>query len=112
MDKNFDGEQQKGEPGVPNAVIYLQNGNRVETDKDGLFSVANVLPGWYVGTLDFSSVPGYTIAPNAFVLEKESQSRLVRLEPGGLSRMNFAVTPVQEEGLAPVQESVQEEVKP
>ena len=112
VDKNFDGEQQKGEPGVPNAVIYLQNGNRVETDKDGLFSVANILPGWYVGTLDFSSVPGYTIAPNAFVLEKESQSRLVRLEPGGLSRMNFAVTPVQEEGLAPVQESVQEEVKP
>ncbi|MEY2977453.1 MAG: hypothetical protein RLZZ435_1592 [Cyanobacteriota bacterium] len=105
VDKNFDGEQQEGEPGVPNAVIFLQNGNRIETDKDGLFSVANILPGWYVGTLDLSSVPGYTIAPNAFVLERESQSRMVRLEPGGMARMNFAITPAQED-------SLQEEVQP
>jgi len=95
VDKNFDGEQQEGEPGVPNAVVFLQNGNRIETDKDGLFSVANILPGWYVGTLDLSSVSGYTIAPNAFVLEKESQSRMVRVGPGGMARMNFALTPVQ-----------------
>ena len=97
VDKNFDGEQQRGEPGVPNAVIYLQNGNRIETDRDGLFSVANLLPGWHVGTLDLSSVPGYTIAPNPHLLERESQSRLVRLEPGGMARMNFAITPIQEE---------------
>ena len=116
VDKNFDGEQQKGEPGVPNAVVYLQNGNRIETDKDGLFSVANILPGWYVGTLDFTSVPGYTIAPNAYLLERESQSRMVRVEPGGMARMNFAVTPVQESVQDPGQESGQnpgqEEVKP
>jgi uncharacterized repeat protein (TIGR01451 family) len=109
VDKNFDGEQQAGEPGVPNAVVFLQNGNRIETDKDGLFSVANILPGWYVGTLDLSSVPGYTIAPNAFVLEKESQSRMVRVEPGGMARMNFAITPVQG---AAGQGADQEEVRP
>ena len=36
-DKNFDGEQQPGEPGIPNAVIFLQDGNRITTDADGFF---------------------------------------------------------------------------
>jgi len=99
VDKNFDGEQQKGEPGVPNAVIFLENGTRITTDANGLFSVANVLPGAHVGVLDLSSLPGYSLAPNTRFRERNSQSRLVRLEPGGLVRMNFAVTPAfKEEG--------------
>lgn len=99
VDKNFDGEQQKGEPGVPNAVIFLANGTRITTDANGLFSVANVLPGAHVGVLDLSSLPGYSLAPNTRFRERNSQSRLVRLEPGGLVRMNFAVTPAfKEEG--------------
>jgi uncharacterized repeat protein (TIGR01451 family) len=44
VDKNFDGQQQPGEPGVPNAVIFMDDGNRILTDPDGLFSLANVLP--------------------------------------------------------------------
>lgn len=97
VDKNFDGEQQYGEPGVPNAVVFMQNGNRIVTDQDGLFSVGNVLPGWHTGVLDLTSVPGYTLAPNPYILKKESQSQAVRLEGGGTARMNFAVTPVVEE---------------
>jgi len=93
VDKNFDGEQQSGEPGVPNAVIYLENGNRIITDADGLFSVANVLPGNHTGILDFTSIPEYRLAPNLRFSEANSKSRLVRLEPGGLVRMNFGVTP-------------------
>lgn len=93
VDKNFDGEQQPGEPGVPNAVVFLDDGNRILTDPDGLFSVANVLAGNRVGTLDLTSLPGYTLAPNLYRLADNSQSRLVRLEPGGLARMNFGVTP-------------------
>ncbi|OKH19922.1 DUF11 domain-containing protein [[Limnothrix rosea] IAM M-220] len=96
VDKNFDGEQQFGEPGVPNAVVFMENGNRIVTDKDGLFSVANVYPGWHTGALDLTSVPGYTLAPNPYILRKESQSQAVRVEPGGLARLNFAVTPVVE----------------
>lgn len=92
-DKNFDGEQQSGEPGIPNAVIFLEDGNRITTDPNGLFSVANVLPGYRTGVLDLSSVPGYTLAPNRHFSERNSQSRLVHLAPGGLVRMNFAVTP-------------------
>ncbi|BAY34856.1 hypothetical protein NIES2107_67660 [Nostoc carneum NIES-2107] len=93
VDRNFDGEQQPGEKGIPNAVIFLEDGNRITTDPNGLFSVANVLPGNHTGVLDLSSVNGYTLAPNEKFRERNSQSRLVRLEPGGLVRMNFAVTP-------------------
>jgi uncharacterized repeat protein (TIGR01451 family) len=93
VDKNFDGEQQRGEPGVPNAVIFMDDGNRIVTDPNGLFSVANVIAGNRTGALDLSSLPGYTLAPNLYRIEANSQSRLVRLAPGGLARMNFAVTP-------------------
>ncbi|OUL36762.1 hypothetical protein BV372_05945 [Nostoc sp. T09] len=93
VDKNFDGEQQPGEPGMPNAVIFMEDGNRITTDPNGLFSIANVLPGNHTGVLDLSMLPGYTLAPNQRFRERNSQSRLVRLEPGGLVRMNFAVTP-------------------
>ena len=96
VDKNFDGEQQKGEPGIPNAVIYLANGNRIITDADGLFSVANVLPGYHTGILDLTTIPEYRLAPNLRFSESNSKSRLVNLEPGGLVRMNFGVTPTAE----------------
>lgn len=93
VDRNFDGEQQPGEPGVPNAVIFLEDGNRITTDAKGVFSVVNALPGYRTGVLDLSSIPGYTLAPNRYFRERNSQSRLVHLAPGGLVRMNFAVTP-------------------
>lgn len=98
VDKNFDGQQQPGEEGVPNAVIFMDDGNRVVTDPDGLFSLANVIAGNRSGTLDITSLPGYTLAPNLYWIEGNSQSRLVRLQPGGLARMNFAVTPAYGEG--------------
>ncbi len=97
-DKNFDGEQQNGEAGIPNAVIFLDDGNRVVTDADGLFSVQKMLPGHRTGTLDLESLPGYTLAPNLYFNERNSRSRLVKLAPGGLVRMNFGVTPTFGEG--------------
>ncbi|MHC5820284.1 MAG: hypothetical protein ACYT04_31550 [Nostoc sp.] len=97
VDKNSDGEQQPGEPGVPNAVIFMEDGNRITTDPNGLFSLANVLPGYHTGVLDLSSLSGYTLAPNEKFKERNSQSRLVHLQPGGLVRMNFAVTPTFQE---------------
>lgn len=97
VDKNFDGEQQQGEPGVPNAVIFMDDGNRITTDANGLFSMVNVIAGSRTGTLDLTSLPGYSLAPNKFVIERNSQSRLVRLAPGGMARMNFAVTPAYQE---------------
>lgn len=96
-DKNFDGEQQSGEAGIPNAVIFLDDGNRVVTDADGLFSVQKMLPGQRTGTIDLASLPGYTLAPNLNFSERNSLSRLVNLSPGGLVKMNFGVTPTFQE---------------
>ena len=93
VDKNFDGEQQLGEPGIPNAVIYMDDGNRIVTDANGLYSLSSVLSGSRTLALDLTSVPGYTLAPNLYFIERNSQSRLVRLAPGALGRVNFAVTP-------------------
>ncbi|SRR5579883_991025 len=98
VDKNFDGEQQPGEPGVPNAVIFMDDGNRVTTDANGLFSLPYSISGTRTGTLDLTSLPGYTIAPNLYRIEANSPSRLVQLAPGSTVRMNFAVTPSFKEG--------------
>jgi uncharacterized repeat protein (TIGR01451 family) len=94
VDKNFDGEQQPGEPGIPNAVVYMDDGNRIVTDANGLYSLSNVLSGSRTLAIDLTSVPGYTLAPNLYFAERNSQSRLVRLAPGSLNRVNFGVTPV------------------
>jgi uncharacterized repeat protein (TIGR01451 family) len=93
VDKNFDGEQQLGEAGIPNAVVILDDGNRIVTDADGLYSVACMLPGHRSGVLDLTSLPGYTLSPNLYFSERNSQSRLVNLAPSGMVRMNFGVTP-------------------
>jgi len=94
IDKNGDGEQQPDEKGVPNAVIFMDDGNRITTDERGLFSLGGVISGDRSGTLDLTSVPGYKIAENIRFIERNSQSRLVRIAPGSLVRMNFAVTSV------------------
>lgn len=93
VDKNFDGEQQPNEPGVPNAVIYMDDGNRIVTDANGLFSLANVISGYRSATLDLTSLPGYALAPNNYFIERNSPSRMVKLAPSSLARVNFGVTP-------------------
>ncbi len=98
VDKNFDGEQQPNEPGVPNAVIYMDDGNRIVTDANGLYSLANVISGYRSAALDLTSLPGYSLAPNKYFIETNSPSRLVKLAPGSMVRVNFAVTPAFSEG--------------
>jgi hypothetical protein len=97
VDKNFDGQQQANEPGIPNAVIFTDDGNRITTDVNGLFSVQSAVAGYRTGTLDLTSLPGYTLAPNLYFSERNSASRLIKLAPGGIIRMNFGVTPTARE---------------
>jgi uncharacterized repeat protein (TIGR01451 family) len=98
VDKNFDGEQQPNEPGIPNAVIYMDDGNRIVTDANGLYSLANVISGYRSAALDLTSLPGYSLAPNKYFIETNSPSRLVKLAPGSMVRVNFGVTPAFSEG--------------
>jgi uncharacterized repeat protein (TIGR01451 family) len=97
VDKNFDGQQQGNEPGIPNAVIFMDDGNRVTTDSNGLFSIQSAVAGYRTGALDLGSLPGYSLAPNLYFSERNSRSRLVKLAPGGIVRMNFGVTPTARE---------------
>ncbi len=93
VDRSRDGEQQAGEPGVPNAVVILDDSTRIVADANGLFSLASVTAGYHTAALDMQSVPGYVIARNRRFKERNSQSRLVNVQPGGMVRLNFGVVP-------------------
>ena len=95
VDRSRDGEQQSGEPGLPYAVVLLDDSTRIVADVNGLFSVANVTAGYHAAALDMTSVPGYVLARNHRFIERNSQSRLVRVSPGGTIRLNFGVVPAQ-----------------
>ena len=94
IDKNGDGEKQVDEPGIVNAAILTDDGLRVITDEYGRFTIASVYPGYRSAAIDLNSIPGYQIAENPKIHERNSISRMVRVTPGSLARMNFAVTPV------------------
>ena len=93
VDRNGDGEMQRDEPGIANAIVVLDDGTQIVTDEKGLFSVANVASGPRIAALDLTSVPGYRIAPGRLRAHR-GPSRLVRLMPGGLARINFGLAPL------------------
>ena len=95
VDRNRDGEQEAGEPGLPNAVVILDDSTRIVADANGLFSLATVTAGYHSAALDMQSVPGYTLARNHRFKERNSQSRLVHVQPGGMVRLNFGVVPTE-----------------
>lgn len=98
VDRNRDGEQQAGETGFPNAVVLLDDGTRIVADPNGLFSSPTVTAGYHTATLDMQSVPGFTLARNHRFRERNSQSRLVHLQPGGMVRLNFGIVPLDTAG--------------
>ena len=73
-------------------------GIRIVTDANGLYSLANVISGYRSAALDLTSLPGYSLAPNKYFIETNSPSRLVKLAPGSMVRVNFGVTPAFSEG--------------
>lgn len=92
VDRSRDGEQQDGEPGLPGAVVLLDDSTRIVADANGLFSLAAVPAGYHSAVLDMQSVPGYVLARGRFK-ERRSQSRMVHITPGGMARLNFGVVP-------------------
>jgi hypothetical protein len=90
VDKNGDGEKQADEPGIASAVIFTDDGLRVTTDEYGRFTIPSVYPGYRSAVIDLSSIPGYQLAPSLHMSNPNTPSRLVRVAPGSLARMNFA----------------------
>ncbi|MCD6220894.1 DUF11 domain-containing protein [bacterium] len=80
------------EKGVPNVVIYMEDGTRVVTDEKGKFSIPGVKAGTHVLRLDKTSLPE-RLKPvpvnNRFMGSNDSQ--FVDVKQGGLFKANFAV---------------------
>ncbi|HWW73796.1 MAG TPA: SdrD B-like domain-containing protein, partial [Pyrinomonadaceae bacterium] len=92
-DANLNGRFDKDERGVPGVRIYLNNGQSVITDSEGLYNFPVVNEGSQVLSLDPMTLPpGYALADTARRDEK-SWTRLLRTPLGGgaLLRQNFAL---------------------
>ncbi|MBF0118986.1 MAG: DUF11 domain-containing protein [Desulfobacterales bacterium] len=81
----------KEEKGVPDVVLYLEDGTRVVTDKSGKYSIPSVKPGTHVIRLDETSLPkNLKIIPFSNRFMGNILSQFVDITPGGLSKANFS----------------------
>jgi uncharacterized repeat protein (TIGR01451 family) len=93
VDANLNGQFDKGERGLPGVRLYLNNGQSVITDSEGLYNFPAVNEGAQVVSLDPVTLPpGYTLVDTGRRDEK-SWTRLLRTPLGGgaLLRQNFAL---------------------
>ncbi|MGK0222605.1 MAG: putative repeat protein (TIGR01451 family) [Limisphaerales bacterium] len=93
-DKDHDGEQTDGEPGIPDARLVTPEGLEIRTDKYGRFHIAaiDVHPIYgvnYVVKLDIESV-GYSENQEGAVAYSD-QRQIVPLLPGAIAKVEFAV---------------------
>lgn len=92
-DANLDGQFDKDERGLPGVRLYLNNGQSVITDSEGLYNFPVVNEGAQVLSLDPVTMPrGYALVDTGRRDEK-SWTRLLRTPLGGgaLLRQNFAL---------------------
>ncbi|HKG15518.1 MAG TPA: SdrD B-like domain-containing protein, partial [Pyrinomonadaceae bacterium] len=92
-DANSNGKFDEDERGVPGVRLYLNNGQSVITDSEGLYNFPAVNEGSQVLSLDPVTLPaGYALADSGRSDER-SWTRLLRTPLGGgaLLRQNFAL---------------------
>jgi uncharacterized repeat protein (TIGR01451 family) len=92
-DANLNGQFDKDERGLPGVRLYLNNGQSVITDSEGLYNFPVVNEGAQVVSLDPVTLPhGYALVDTGRRDEK-SWTRLLRTPLGGgaLLRQNFAL---------------------
>jgi uncharacterized repeat protein (TIGR01451 family) len=92
-DANLNGQFDKDERGLPGVRLYLNNGQSVITDAEGLYNFPVVNEGAQVLSLDPVTMPrGYALVDTGRRDEK-SWTRLLRTPLGGgaLLRQNFAL---------------------
>jgi uncharacterized repeat protein (TIGR01451 family) len=92
-DANLNGRFDKEERGVPGVRLYLNNGQSVITDSEGLYNFPVVNEGAQVLSLDPVTLPpGYALADTAR-RDERSWTRLLRTPLGGgaLLRQNYAL---------------------
>lgn len=87
-DKNANGYQDEGEPGIPNVRLATVNGLLVTTDSEGRFHVAcAMVPNEFRGSNFLMKLDERTL-PSGYRITTENP-RDVRLTRGKLSKINF-----------------------
>ncbi len=92
-DANLNGQFDKDERGVPGVRLYLNNGQSVITDSEGLYNFPVVNEGAQVLSLDPVTLPpGYTLVETGR-RDERSWTRLLRTPLGGgaLLRQNYGL---------------------
>ena len=93
VDANMNGQFDKDERGIPGVRLYLNNGQSVITDSEGLYNFPVVNEGSQVLSLDPVTLPpGYALADSER-RDERSWTRLLRTPLGGgaMLRRNFAL---------------------
>ncbi|MBN1663725.1 MAG: DUF11 domain-containing protein [Deltaproteobacteria bacterium] len=97
VDRDGNGSVEK-DAGVPDAVIYLEDGTRVMTDGSGKFSITGVTAGTHILRLDETSLPGGLVPkPTSNRFMTSGTSQFIDMTPGGLFKANFAVEKISDE---------------
>ena len=97
------------EPGIPDVVLYLEDGTRVITDADGKYSITGVAPGTHVLRIDETSLPGnMVLVPLSNRFLGDGTSQFVGMTAGGLFQADFAV---ERQGPEPVKEELRLKTK-
>lgn len=91
-DCNANGLRDKGEPGVPDVRVWLEDGSFSQTDADGRYSFTGVTPKTHVAKIDNSTLPVGSVLK---ILNNRNAgdpgSRFVDLKDGELARADFAL---------------------
>jgi uncharacterized repeat protein (TIGR01451 family) len=83
-DEDGDGWQDKGEKGIADAMVVLDDGTYVLTDEFGRYHIPGILPGHRLVKINRQSLPAGTRVSG-------EESRIVSVTPGLLVKVNFHV---------------------
>jgi uncharacterized repeat protein (TIGR01451 family) len=92
IDLNGNGGQDAGEPGLPGADIWTDDGEVASSDGDGKFSFRNLRSGRHAFRLDPATIPvGYRLAGSS------ASQDLITLDADGWTtpRVNFRLVPLE-----------------
>lgn len=97
IDLNGNARYDPGEPGVPEAFVYLQDGSYAITDSEGRYSMKNIRPGQHVLRLDDHTLPEEMVPAGwgGHFMDR-ADSQWVEMHASGLLKANFPVIPANE----------------
>jgi uncharacterized repeat protein (TIGR01451 family) len=93
-DADSNGYQDPGEDGIPGVELWMEDGTRVVTGEDGLYSLPQIAPGERVIRVNRGTLPtGSILHSSGTAFAGDALSRFVRISEGGIARADFHVLP-------------------